>query len=73
MRLGPYALATLIGIIPGGVVYASVGAGLGEALAAGRQPDLSVISSPSILLPLLGLAALSLLPVAWRKWKGADA
>src|SRR4029077_7185111 len=27
MRVGPYALATLIGIIPGSIVFASVGAG----------------------------------------------
>jgi hypothetical protein len=42
-------------------------------LAAGRTPDVFVIFSPPILLPLLALAALSLLPVAWRRWKDADA
>jgi hypothetical protein len=26
-----------------------------------------------VLLPLLGLAVLSLLPVAWRHWRGGNA
>ena len=40
MTLGPYTLATLIGIIPGAVVYSSVGAGLGMLLDRGEAPDL---------------------------------
>ena len=73
MRLGPYALATLIGIAPGTFVFASIGAGIGSVLATGGQPDLSIILSWPVLGPLLGLAALSLLPVAWRHWRKADA
>ena len=71
MRLAPFALATFIGIIPITVVVASIGAGLGTVLAAGREPDLSLIFSPPVLLPLAGLAALALAPVAWRRWRGA--
>lgn len=66
MRFGPYAAATAIGIVPGAAVFAGMGAGLGDILAAGERPDLSVILSPPILLPLLGLAALSLLGAWWR-------
>ena len=33
------------------------------------RPDLGVILTPEILLPLLGLAALSLLGAWWRKRK----
>ncbi|MBV9734824.1 MAG: TVP38/TMEM64 family protein [Acidisphaera sp.] len=66
MRLGPYALATLLGILPACVIFASIGAGLGGVISAGQPPDLRVIFAPPVLLPLLGLAALSLLPVAWR-------
>lgn len=73
MRLLPYATATVLGITPVVFVYASIGAGLGEVLAMGRHPDLTVIVSPRVLGPLAGLAALSLLPVAWRRWKRADA
>ncbi|MBV9783181.1 MAG: TVP38/TMEM64 family protein [Acidisphaera sp.] len=69
MRLAPYALATFLGIIPGSVVFASLGAGLGTVLSAGREPDFSAAFAPQVLLPLLGLAALSLLPVAWRRWR----
>jgi uncharacterized membrane protein YdjX (TVP38/TMEM64 family) len=67
MPFGAYAAATAIGIIPGTAVFSGIGAGLGEVLAAGGRPDLGVILSPPILLPLLGLAALSLLGAWWRK------
>lgn len=73
VRLLPYAAATLIGITPGTFVFASIGAGIGGVLATGGQPDLSIILSPTVLGPLLGLAVLSLLPLAWRRWKGTDA
>jgi len=73
MRLLPYAAATLIGIAPATFVFASIGAGIGSVLATGGQPDLSVIVSLPVLGPLLGLAALSLLPVIWRRWRKSDA
>jgi uncharacterized membrane protein YdjX (TVP38/TMEM64 family) len=67
MRLAPFSLATLIGIIPATAVYSGVGAGLGEVFARGERPALGVIFSPPVLLPLLGLAALSLLGAWWRR------
>lgn len=73
MRVAPFALATLIGIVPGTAVYASLGAGLDRILARGRQPDLGLIFSPSILLPLAGLAILSLMPILWRHYKAERA
>ncbi len=73
MRLLPYSGATVIGIIPATFIYASIGAGLGDVLAAGGRPNLALIFSPAILGPLIGLAALSLLPVAWRRWKRSNA
>ncbi|HET6195799.1 MAG TPA: VTT domain-containing protein [Acetobacteraceae bacterium] len=73
MRLLPYAAATVLGIMPATFVYASIGAGLGDVLATGGRPDLAVIFSPRILGPLIGLALLSLLPVAWRRWRQSDA
>ncbi|EKV29159.1 putative transmembrane protein [Caenispirillum salinarum AK4] len=69
VRLSTYTVATAIGIIPGALVYASVGNGLDAVFARGGTPDLSIIWSPEILGPLLGLAALALVPVAWRAWK----
>ena len=73
MRLGPFALATLLGIVPGSAVFASLGAGLGDILAAGGTPDLSAALSPRVLLPLLGLALLALLPIGWRRWRASRA
>jgi uncharacterized membrane protein YdjX (TVP38/TMEM64 family) len=67
MRLDRYVLATLIGIIPGSVVYSSLGAGFGLLIDRGEMPDLGVIFQARILLPLLGLAVLSLVPVIYTR------
>ena len=72
MRFGAYAAATAIGIIPGTAVFSGIGAGLGDVLAAGGRPEMGVVFSPPILLPLLGLAALSLLGAWWRR-RNSDA
>ena len=63
--------ATCLGIIPGTVVYISVGRGFDHILAAGKTPDFSVLTSPEILLPLAGLGALSLSPILLRRWQAA--
>jgi uncharacterized membrane protein YdjX (TVP38/TMEM64 family) len=65
-----YAATTLIGIIPGTAVYASVGNGLGAVVDAGRMPDVNLLTDPEILLPLLALSLLSLVPVVY-KWAKA--
>jgi uncharacterized membrane protein YdjX (TVP38/TMEM64 family) len=64
-----YVLGTAIGIIPGSLVYASVGNGLGAVFDAGQTPDLGIIFQPAILLPIVGLAVLALLPIAYRRFK----
>lgn len=69
VSLRAFALTTLAGIIPGSFVYVSVGNGLGALFDRGGTPDLGLIFDPEILLPLLGLAVLSLLPVAYKTWK----
>lgn len=68
--LGRYVITTFLGIIPGAVVYTSVGAGLGEVFARGETPDLGIIFEPGVLLPILGLAALAALPIAVRAVRG---
>jgi len=73
MRLGPYTLATLIGIVPGALIYAGVGASFGTLIERGERPDFGVIFEWHILLPLLGLAALSLLPVLYTRLRGGKA
>jgi uncharacterized membrane protein YdjX (TVP38/TMEM64 family) len=67
--LRTYILATALGIIPGTLVYASIGNGLGAVFEAGGRPDLGVIFEPQIILPIIGLAVLALLPVVYRKIK----
>lgn len=62
-RLVPFAVTTFFGIIPATFVFTSIGAGLGEVFARGETPDLGLIFAPQILLPILGLAALSALPI----------
>lgn len=66
MRLVPYAVATLIGIIPVTFILAWIGSGVGDVLASGRSPDLGILFSAQILGPLVAMAALALVPVAWR-------
>ena len=65
-----YAVTTFLGIIPGAVVYTSVGAGLGEVFARGETPDLGIIFEPHILLPILGLCALAALPIILKAVRG---
>jgi uncharacterized membrane protein YdjX (TVP38/TMEM64 family) len=62
-----YVGATFVGIIPGSLVYASVGNGLGAVFDAGQSPDLGIIFRPAIILPIIGLAVLAILPVAYKK------
>lgn len=65
-----FVISTFLGIIPGGVVYTSVGAGLGEVFARGETPNLGIIFEPQILLPILGLCALAALPIAIKAVRG---
>lgn len=62
-----FILATLIGIIPGSLIYVMIGNGLGHVFDKGEKPNLSIIFSPEILLPLIGLALLSLLPIIYHR------
>lgn len=58
-----FALTTFFGIIPGGLVYTAVGAGLGDVFSRGETPDLGIIFEWQILLPILGLCLLAALPI----------
>lgn len=67
--LGTYALATVLGIIPGGLVYASVGNGLGAVFEAGEKPNLGILFTAPVLLPIVGLCVLALVPVVYKRLK----
>lgn len=69
VSLRTFVLGTALGIIPGSIVYASLGDGLGALIEAGEDPDLGIIWSPRVLLPLIGLALLAAVPVIYRHFK----
>lgn len=64
-----FVFTTFFGIIPGGLVYTWIGAGLGEVFARGQSPDLGLLFSPHILGPILALCALAALPVVLKLFK----
>jgi uncharacterized membrane protein YdjX (TVP38/TMEM64 family) len=68
VNLRTFVAATAIGILPGSLVYCYLGAGIGAALDAGGQPDLSMAASPNIWGPLVAFGLLALTPVAYRLW-----
>jgi len=70
VALNRFVISTFIGIIPGSLVYTSVGAGLGEVFARGESPNLGIIFEPHILLPIIGLCLLSVLPVIIKAVSG---
>lgn len=69
MRLTSYLVGTFFGMIPAAFVYASLGSGLGVLVSEGQPPDLHILFRPGILLPILGLAALALVPAVYRLWR----
>jgi len=67
-----FVISTFLGIIPGSVVYTSVGAGLGEVFERGETPNLGIIFELHILLPILGLCALAALPILIKAVRGKE-
>jgi uncharacterized membrane protein YdjX (TVP38/TMEM64 family) len=68
-----FAVTTFLGIMPGTVVFTAVGAGLGEVFDAGEVPDMGVILTAPVLVPILGLCVLAALPMAMKWWRGRRA
>jgi uncharacterized membrane protein YdjX (TVP38/TMEM64 family) len=64
---GLFVWTTLLGIIPGTFVFATVGAGLGSVFDAGVPMRPSDVLTPQIVTALLGLAVLALIPVAYKR------
>jgi hypothetical protein len=54
-------------MIPGALVYASVGNGLSTVFESGSEPDLGIIFSSKILIPIIGVAALAFVPAIYKK------
>ncbi len=68
MRLVSYLTATVVGIAPSTIVYAAIGSDFGRMFERGQRPDPALLLQPQWLATLAGLAALALIPVAWRLW-----
>jgi uncharacterized membrane protein YdjX (TVP38/TMEM64 family) len=72
VKLRNYILTTFFGIIPGSLVYASLGAGISTFFDAGQDVPLGgLMLRPAVLLPILGLITLSLIPIIYNKFKSA--
>ena len=64
-----FASATLIGILPPAIIYAGIGSGLGGLFDSGRALSLHTVITPGMMLPLIGLAVLSVLPILYQRWR----
>lgn len=58
-----FFFTTVLGIIPGSIVFTWIGVGLGEVFDRGESPDLSLLWEPQIIGPILGLCVLAALPI----------
>ena len=68
--ISTFAVATLLGILPVGLIYAGLGSGLDALFASGKPLSLHVLITPRVLVPLIGLGVLSVLPVLYQRWRG---
>jgi uncharacterized membrane protein YdjX (TVP38/TMEM64 family) len=68
VRFSTFILATFIGIIPGSFVFVLIGNGVNSVFTKNSTPDISVISKPEIILPLIALGVLSLMPILYKKY-----
>ncbi|WP_419419516.1 TVP38/TMEM64 family protein [Legionella sp. D16C41] len=64
-----FIIATGIGIIPSSAIYVWLGSGLSYFFSQGKNPDLTIIFSLPILLPLIGLVLLCCLPLLYQRIK----
>ena len=67
VRLFNFIWTTIIGIIPGGIVFTWIGVGVGEVFDRNEYPNFKLLFSPVILGPILGLVALLILPMILRR------
>jgi uncharacterized membrane protein YdjX (TVP38/TMEM64 family) len=70
VRFFNFAFTTVLGIIPGAIVFTWIGVGLGEVFDRGDSPDLSLLWEPQIIGPILGLSALAALPMILKAVRG---
>ena len=61
-----YALGTLVGVIPGAYVYATVGATIKRAADTG-VPSFGSLLTPELIFAMVAFAVLAVLPVVYRR------
>ena len=66
MRLGPYVLATVVGITPSTVIYTWTGQGLHALFDRSGAVDLRALVRPEVYGPIVALACLAAAPLLWR-------
>jgi uncharacterized membrane protein YdjX (TVP38/TMEM64 family) len=69
VRPRTYLLATLLGIIPGTLIYSIVGSGLGKIFEQGEAFSLDSVLTAEIIAGLAALALLSMIPVGHKYWR----
>jgi len=69
MRLGTYVLATVLGMVPSTLIYASFGHGLESLLRDDAARDTSIWSRPALVMLLVGLAVIALVPAGYGMLK----
>jgi uncharacterized membrane protein YdjX (TVP38/TMEM64 family) len=67
--LPTFVAGMFLGLVPGTFLFAGLGDGLDRVLASGVPLHPASFITPEIVLSLCGLAALALLPVAWRGYR----
>ncbi|MEM7598282.1 MAG: TVP38/TMEM64 family protein [Pseudomonadota bacterium] len=65
-----FAVTTVLGIIPGALVFTWIGVGLGEVFDRGESPNLSILWEPQVIGPILGLCVLAALPILIKAIRG---
>lgn len=68
MPLRTFVWASFLGMIPASLIFAGLGSSLGAVLDHGGRLTPDLLLQPRIVLPMIGLAILSLTPYAWRVW-----
>lgn len=64
--LHTFLAGMFLGLVPGTLLFAGLGDGLGEVLASGAPVRLADLITSEILLSLSGLSILALVPMVWR-------
>lgn len=70
VRFRNFLWTTALGIIPGAMVFAWIGVGVGEVFDRGETPDLSLLWEPYIIGPIIGLCLLAALPIVIKTLRG---